>query len=338
MTGKTHLQIGVLSYALVSTIPIFSSQTNIDQPNGLSIAGMIVAAAAALLPDADCYNSKINHMNPVMETASGVVDFIRKIIVTILNLLFTLGVGTLILLYRNPIIQALSKLEYTKDYPIPITYGTAALFFFLGFAGRKGVSFLRVIPIVGNLYNIILKMIYRGGNFLKKTLIKMIYVLSGLWLMWYNYMYIHDPYLYMIGVLFIFTGIFPHRTFLHALEGFMMFQLAFGYVAGKLGYENLKLAFFIGYFSHLYLTDLLTKQGVPLSAIPLLLHKLGIRKKLKKYKWYRAMDKVLSVRLKLPIMSTGTTWGNLFEGCYTLIFFIAFAVYFVKSKSNIVIM
>mgnify|MGYP007040106842 FL=1 len=63
--------------------------------------------------------------------------------------------------------------------------------------------------------------------------------------------------------------------------------------------------------SHLYLADIFTESGIPLSFIPYIIQKLGLEEKMKDNMVYKA----LSIRLRIKLMGTGSGW----EGIYCAI-------------------
>ncbi|MBB6217158.1 membrane-bound metal-dependent hydrolase YbcI (DUF457 family) [Anaerosolibacter carboniphilus] len=335
MMGKTHFQIGVLSYVIASTVPAFNVLPFEGVAQSLTIAGMAVAGMAGLMADADSQHSKINHLNPVTGMAKGAINTLERIIETIIGFVFTLGIGVYILFNPGAFIGILSSLEPTKDYAITITYAAAILFILLGFMGRKGRYLLRNIPVIGNLYEGIMSIVYKGGNFLKRGAMILIYGGTGAGIIRYSYLNGGNIYLYLIGLLFIGIAIFPHRSFLHSIEGFILFAIAAWYLGNKIGHAWIMQPFMIGYFSHLYLTDALTKEGVPLSIIPMIINKLGLKKKLKRFKVYQIINSVLSFRVRLPLMSTGSTWGNIFESCYVIVLLIVAVSSFIVFNGNI---
>ncbi|RCX10409.1 LexA-binding, inner membrane-associated putative hydrolase, partial [Anaerobacterium chartisolvens] len=151
----------------------------------------------------------------------------------------------------------------------------------------------------------------------------------------YNLNSTGDGVVYLAGLLLIATAIFPHRSFLHSTEGLVLYSICAFYLAGKLGYAYLGNAFFLGYASHLYLADMFTKEGIPLSVIPMILKKAGVHKVLKKYTLYRAVYGVLDIRLRLPLSSTGSKSGDRLEGAYVLLLLIACAAAFLISGAGI---
>ncbi|MEW9123796.1 MAG: metal-dependent hydrolase [Thermotaleaceae bacterium] len=336
MMAKAHIKIGVLSYILVNTLPYFSKIPFIHGGRGeITVAAACAAGAAALMVDADSQHSKINQLNPITGTANKAIGSGEEFLRNILKMVFTIGTGITILYLREEIYSALYSIQQLRSYINWIIYGAAALFLLLGISGKNGERKLRNIPILGKAYKGVLSIINQGGNLLKRSLMVISYGGVSLWILRYNYYHSQDPMLYIIGGLFIAAVIFPHRSFFHSLEGLLVFGAAVTYLTRKIGYPQLNQAFIIGYFSHIYLADILTKEGVPLSSIPMIFEKIGLHKLFKRYVLYRTIHKILSTRLRLPIMSTGTTSGNVIEEAYSLSLLVLSVVSFMVFGAEI---
>lgn len=334
MMGRTHFKIGMLTYAIAVTAPVYMNQ-NMMRHRSVSLIGILAAGIAALVVDADCGDSKINRANPITGTAIKTAEFFERVMKKIIRIVFTFGGGG-ILLYYSPRILSLMKNIQVLDIgkrATSIVYGTAALFIILGILGYKGEKLLRKMPVVGHAYTAILKALHKFTSSIKRVLLLLIYVGTGSWMMLFNYNNLQDPMLYIIGVLFICTAVFPHRTFLHSPEGLILFSIAVVYVVKRLGLEHLSFPIIIGYASHLYLGDIFTAEGVPLSSIPLIFEKVGLHRILKKFRWYNKLFQLLDKRISITLMSTGTKWGNIFESICVIA--LAIAVVAIYTSINI---
>lgn len=320
MMGVTHYRLGAIYYVLLSMLLV--SLGTVIMPNvdkRITILGIIVAAFGGLMPDADSQHSKINKMNPLLHVSSGFIEFMEKLIKNVLKIALTIGLGSLILFYSNRLILELNKITI---------YSKAIVYIFAGILIVTGIlsnNFIKHVPALGSIYKMLMTSIEKFSNIIKRSLMIFMYSGFGVAIIIYNKLaHKEDVYLYFIAVLFIFIGIFPHRTFLHSLEGLVLSTFAFWYVTKIFGYSNLTWAFFIGYASHLYLADIFTNQGVPLSIIPNILKFL----KLEKIAGISLIYKILKIKLKIPLMSTGTTVGNIVEfGYVILVLIITIAIY-----------
>lgn len=126
------------------------------------------------------------------------------------------------------------------------------------------------------------------------------------------------------GIFLIMIPRFPHRTLTHTPEGMLMAYMGVSYITNLTKTPQYGVAFMVGYFSHLYLTDLLTKRGVYISIIPYILRKLKpiipkkIWVKISRSSLYKNMNKSISLHL----MSTGSKRGDFFENLYTTVFYL----------------
>ncbi|MBU3173326.1 metal-dependent hydrolase [Clostridium estertheticum] len=337
MNGSAHRKIALISYSIVATVPVINSfplfnNSLIHVNKGISLAGLFLAGLAGLLVDSDTLHSKISHMNPAMNVINGTVGLIENILKIVLRLLIGVGLGILILKYSNNIIDQFSTIKAIKPYASIITYLIASIFIFSGVTNEK---VLRNVPLIGSLYNSLANVLGNISNLMKRLSMFLLYAGSGVFLILYNIKHVNDIYLYIISLLLISIAIFPHRTFLHSLEGAAAFTISASYLLSKIGYSELTGCFFIGYMSHIYWADIFTKEGVPLLSTPLLLAKL-----LKKLHLHnevaRTIEKIGSIKLRLPPhITTGSTMGNLFENIYILILFILAVVAFIKFGPGI---
>ncbi len=317
MNGRAHWKISALSCAIVSIVPMVNSlaifnNKFISIPKGISLVGLGVAAIAGLAVDADSQHSKISHMNPVTGAANGIIGMVENIIKIVIRLLLGVGVGLVILKYSKVLIGQIEGIKALKEYAALITYSIAAVFIFAGIASERT---LRRMPVVGLVYRDISALINAGANVIKRIAMFLIYAGSGALIIIYNMHNTNDINLYSIAGLLIAIAIFPHRTFLHSIEGTIVFSISMAYLFNKIGYRELTGYFVIGYIAHIYWADIFTKEGVPLFSTPIIikkiLEKFGVKNEI--------LDMLAKFKLKLPpFISTGSLSGNLFENVYIL--------------------
>ncbi|MBZ9687154.1 metal-dependent hydrolase [Clostridium estertheticum] len=330
MNGRSHQKIAMLSYAIVATIPTVNSMIlfnnkYIHVPMGISLIGLATAGLSGLLVDADSQHSKINHMNPLTGTSNKVISDIEKILKFLLRLFLGIGLGALILWYSKTIIGELAGIKYISKYAQIITYAISFIFIVLGVTSER--NFKR-IPIIGLVYKKLSSIINVGSHDFIRIAMFLTYAGSSTILAVYNFTNLKDANIYLICILLIGIATFPHRTFLHSIEGVTIFTISASYVFNKLGYEYLTGCFFVGYISHIYWADIFTKEGVPVLSMPRfiaeLLKKLGFHNKL-----VHALEKIGKVKLKLPPhITTGSDTGNLFEIIYILLLFVVVVIGF----------
>lgn len=337
MNGKTHQKIAMLSYAIVATIPAINSMLifnnkYIHVPMGISLIGLATAGVSGLLVDADSQHSKINHMNPLTGTSNKVINDLEKILKLLLRLILGVGLGALILWYSKTITGELAEIKYISEYAHIniyahiLTYSMAFIFVVLGVTNER--NFKR-IPIIGSVYKKLSDIISVGSNDFVRIAMFLTYAGSSIILAIYNFTNLKDPNIYLICILLIGIATFPHRTFLHSIEGVTIFTISASYVFNKLGYEYLTGCFFVGYISHIYWADIFTKEGVPVFSMPRfivsLLKKLGFHNKLVHF-----LEKISKFKLKLPPhITTGSDAGNLFEVIYILLLFVVVVIGFI---------
>ena len=330
MNGRAHQKIAMLSYAIVATIPIINSMPifsnkYIHVPMGISLVGLGTAALAGLIVDADSQNSKISHMNPLTGTSNKVISNIDNLLKLMLKLLLGVGFGALILWYSKTIIGSLIKIKYIGKYAKMCTYFMSFIFIVLGVINEKS---FKKIPIIGLVYKKLSSTISVGSHNFKRIAMFLTYIGSSIILAIYNFTNLNDAFIYLICILLICIATFPHRTFLHSIEGITIFTISASYVFNKLGYEYLTGCFFVGYISHIYWADIFTKEGVPILSIPRfiaeLLKRLGLRNK-----FVNILEKIGRFKIKLPPhITTGSDTGNLFEVIYIIALFIVAVVGF----------
>ncbi|MCB2295043.1 metal-dependent hydrolase [Clostridium algoriphilum] len=330
MNGSSHQKIAMLSYAIVATIPIINSMPifsnkYIHVPMGISLIGLGTAALAGLIVDADSQNSKISRMNPLTGTSNKIISNIDNSLKLLLRLLLGVGFGALILWYSKTIIGSLIKIKYIGKYAEMCTYFMSFIFIVLGVINEKS---FKKIPIIGFVYKKLSSTISVGSNNFKRIAMFLTYIGSSIILAIYNFTNLNDAFIYLICILLICIATFPHRTFLHSIEGVTIFTISASYVFNKLGYEYLTGCFFVGYVSHIYWADIFTKEGVPILSMPRfiaeLLKRLGLHNK-----FVNILEKIGRFKLKLPPhITTGSDTGNLFEVIYIIALFIVAVIGF----------
>ncbi|MBU3159168.1 metal-dependent hydrolase [Clostridium frigoris] len=330
MNGRSHQKIAMLSYAIVATVPIINSMTLFNNryihiPMGISFIGLGTACLSGLLVDADSQNSKINHMNPLIGTSNIVTNDTEKLLKLLLRLSLSVVLCALTLIYSAKIIAQLTTITYIGNYAKFCTYFMAFIFMVIGIANDKTY---KKIPILGLVYKKLSFLINKGSNTFKRTTMFLTYIGASFILVLYNIANTNDIFIYIICLLLICIAVFPHRSFLHSIEGVIIFTISASYIFKKLGYEYLTGCFFVGYISHIYWGDIFTKEGIPLLSTPRfiaeLLKKIGIRNN-----FVYVFQKIGKFKLKLPPhITTGSDVGNLFEVIYIIILFIIFVVSF----------
>lgn len=91
-----------------------------------------------------------------------------------------------------------------------------------------------------------------------------LYICSGIIVLWFDYMYTHQPAYKALGIALIAVGLSSHRNGLtHSLLGMIIFTFIVGYLGNKYNLKNITHYFIIGYSLHL-LCDMSTNRGVPL--------------------------------------------------------------------------
>lgn len=330
MNGRAHWKIATLSCAIVSIIPVVNklaifNNKFIHVPSGVSIVGLGIAAIAGLAVDADSQHSMINHMNPVTGSANGIIGMVENLLKLAVRLILGVGMGWIVYKYSKVIIHQLEAIKAVKQYATIITYTLAGLLVFCGIASER---ILIRIPIIGLLYSSISGVIDSGANVVKRVSNFIIYGGSAAFIIIYNMRNTNDINLYIIALLLIAIAIFPHRTFLHSIEGTVVFSISISYLLNKIGYKYLTGYFVVGYLSHIYWADSLTKEGVPLFSTPIILkmilEKFGIKN--------NVIDRLAKFKIRLPpSVSTGSPTGNLFETVYifalVVVVIIAYKVY-----------
>ncbi len=211
---------------------------------------------AALLPDADSQHSLINVHNPAIGATNYIWGLMETVMERLVRLVFSLSLGLMLIRYNG-------SFNYHRFIPAAASI-LGGLLIVWGIIGSND-KWIKKIPLIGHMYFSILSGNRKLFNTIKRVAMILIYGGAGLGIMIYNYHASGDFITYIIGMVLIGIAIFPHRTFLHSMKGFVMMNISVAYLGKQLGYEQIFVPFFIGYFSHLYLADIFTKEGVPLS-------------------------------------------------------------------------
>lgn len=330
MMGKTHYKLGALWYITFIVVPFVPFIPIKDQ--ALTFAGILAAALGGLMPDMDSQHSKINHLNPATGIANKVIDLVEDMLLAAIQLMFTVGLGILIFLNSKYLINQIAGI-FPSLAPA-LVYGTAILFIAIGLMNRKMVKHM---PIIKNIYYILSNGLDKSLSLIKKVIMFLVYGGSGIFLIIYNFSTWNDIYIYLTGILLITIAIFPHRSFLHSSEGLILFSIVALYLAQKTGYQYLGWAFIIGYASHLYLADMFTNSGVPLSILPKILEKTRLDSILEDYRFYKVFKGIFGIRLRVPLISTGTKSGNYIEFGYVVGMIIVVIFCIVSFGTNITV-
>lgn len=299
MMGRTHYMLGILYYILLGIMPMFTV-VNFSN-NREMIIGILAAAVGAIFPDADSDHSLINSRNPVFKSYNITVNRYKKSLKKVFAFTFFSFFAILAALY----IYKYNQNDYTKFSILVIIS-----LIILAINGVK-VGEKLYIPILTDG----LRAIDSGAARIKKIFMMTIYLSIGVICIYLSRGNIEGI---IWGAIFIFIAIFPHRTFLHSPEGIIIVTIAVKYLEKRLFVPNIWVAFFVGYFSHLYLADIFTNSGVPLSTLPLILRKIGLHRKLKRHGSYMKVYKILNKKLSIPLIKTGSKPGNVFEALYVV--------------------
>ena len=326
MNGKTHYKVGAMYYTLFASVPVLASSP-LGSGGKMTVLGIGAAMFGALVVDADTQSGSINQTNPGTAIPNMLVDTTANILKSLIRFLLFAGAGTAVIIYSDNI-KLLHGISGTRPYTTLITYSMAAFLFLLSVAGEKMAAKL---PIINIFYSVAGRIMDKSATAIKKLFRIGFYVGLGTSLIIYNSMEQINIVVYMAGLLLITIPFLRHRMFLHSIEGLVILSTVLGYTVLKLNYGYLQIPIVIGIISHLYLCDLFTNSGVPVSGILLyLLEKTGIHERLENKKAYFIFYRILSARLKIPLTSTGTAIGNLFEYIYVLLLAVIVAISFIK--------
>jgi len=328
--GKTHMRVGALSYGILNTV----TGIIVHKP-ALSIVPMLISGAVALFADADEKNSKVNRSNPVTGIPIKIVEKLERFLRWVVKLLLTFGLGGMLLYYSAKVRVTLSQAPFIGDNASATIYTAGIILILAGFISE---GFLRKIPLLGVIYEYTSVGLHNGTNIIKRLLFVLIYSGIGMAVIWYNYQNGSSIFIYLMGFLLIAVALFPHRTVLHSVDGFIVFSLCAWYVLYKFQHIFLLPPVIFGYFSHLFLADVFTNSGIPLSMFPTILKATRLHNMLSKYENYSKVFNILDIRIRLPLMSTGSDEGNMFEQLYVFVLLVLLIAIAYMSKAAIVIL
>lgn len=298
MMGRTHYALGVLYYILLCVIPAFTILNFTDGKT--MIIGILAAAIGSVFPDADSDHSIVNNRNPIFKTSNRLINNSKKLLKRFFAFTYFSIFAILIAIYM-----------YYNNSLSKGLIASIAVLIVLGFNGVKlGESIY--IPILTDG----LRSINAGATRIRKIFMTMVYLGIGCVCIYLSGGNIEGI---IWGIIFLSIAIFPHRTFLHSPSGIILVTIGVRYLEKRLNMYGISVAFFIGYFSHLYLADIFTNSGVPISTLPLILRKIGVHKNLKKNDIYMKIYSILNKKLSIPLIKTGSKFGKLFEGCYVIL-------------------
>mgnify|MGYP001587833394 CR=1 FL=1 len=175
-------------------------------------------------------------MGPLTGRSNKVVNDIEKLLKLLLRLILGIVLCALTLIYSTTIIVQLTRKNYIGEYAKLYTYCLAFIFLVIGITNEK---IYKKLPIIGLIYKKISSKMNKVSNNIKRITLFLAYIGSSVILVLYNISNTNDIYLYIICVLLICIAVFPHRSFLHSIEGVIIFTISASYIFNKLGYEDL---------------------------------------------------------------------------------------------------
>ncbi len=285
MLGRTHYKVGIAVY-IVLTIAFSTSGINLlkimNSNFNITIMGIFAAAIGGLFPDVDSKHSLVNQKNPL----SKIILKTMEVTGALANFLF---VGVFIILIFGIIFALTQHLKLSKEiYVMALLVGLL----FLSFSVMR--KFYKFVSI---------------------NIVHIVYIIIGTTIVAYNFLYVNDIGIYLIAILLMIMTFFKHRTFTHSIEAWLAFSFGAIHIASKFHHTDVGVAFSLGYFSHLYLADFLTVEGVSISFLFYTLHK----KRIIKNKFFKTIISLLGKKHSLKLMKTGSDAGNRFELVYTVI-------------------
>lgn len=247
-----------------------------------TLEGFVVVAASSILADIDEPGSMANRMNPL----TGALYFLEKVAQKLVKI--SVVIGLLVLTW--------TERELFMQLSIPTVSGLCVLSFLL-------ISFLfRIFDHLGRVF-------VRFG-------VRMLLFLFGSSLLFFSN---GNPAFILPGVFLLIAGYFRHRSVLHSPEAVILSSIGAYQLFLIVGRPDLLYPFTLGYSAHLYLGDIFTDHGVPISGIPYLLDALVTwfpqARKFRESKIMRALNK----KVTLPVFKTGTALGELGEGIYVIL-------------------
>lgn len=308
MRGQTHYKLGILYYILICILP--AAAVPIIFKTQFSFLGIGAAALGGLFPDIDCKNSLIYKRNPIFMATDEAVSILEQIFYFILKVCFTLIPGILIILNANKIIWEFQNYFEFQRLKV-ITYSLSIVFILTFFISKK---LLKKLPF----FNLILSCSQKTGWLLKKFIVFAFFFALGVLIWITNNHGGRDPLVYcIVGIIFLIPFL-NHRCFSHSIEGIIVFTWVMNYFFTSIDYSELTIPFLIGYFSHLYLADIFTKEGIPLLFLPYFLRRVGIHKRLNNFGIYKVLDQIFHRHIRIFIEPREQRKANTFEKGYIL--------------------
>lgn len=129
------------------------------------------------------------------------------------------------------------------------------------YAGALVAVFASLLPDIDHPKSVVNKYILPFKNKMAKLVL---YLCTGLLIIWFDYLYANLPVYKALGISFIVVAFSSHREGLtHSLLGMSIFTCIVGYVAKQYHLFNIIYYFCLGYGMHL-ICDMATNRGVPL--------------------------------------------------------------------------
>lgn len=323
MMGKTHYRLAILYYLMLCSIPALASIPLLSGINSISLAGILVAFLGAIWPDADTHHSLINNYNPITGVPNKLVDRTVKMILALVRLALTFGLSGILLYKLNYLVENLSSIGVPKDHAIKAIYVSTAVLFL---AGMLGEGFIRLIPGLSQIYLSSKKYLRIAADYVKRFVFLIAYVSCAIYMIVRNYNGSGSLAIYLGAVYIIIVAVFPHRTFLHSVEGLILSTYFAFKIFSEIGSPYLATIFMVSYATHLYLADAFTVQGVHIFFIGYLLKKSALHHKLIQKQWYKYLFTVLNFRLRIPLVATGTPSGARIEFAYVILILFCFGL------------
>lgn len=251
---------------MLSGCLVYSSYTMVTG-QALAIENVAVAAIAAIIADVDEPGAMFNRLNPV----TGSLYVGERLAVMAMNGFFLVGLACLFWTNR----------AYVMHQPAEILAGALVA---VGLVMACATSWIR------HWLRVLVRFSVRGLNL--GAGIALLYFSEG------------NPGMILPGVFLILAGLCRHRTILHSPEAVVLLTLGAYTLFSQIGRPELAIPVLVGYCTHLYLGDILTDDGVPLSAIPYLLKTvnrvLPVIEPLIRSRFVRLLDR----KLRIPLFVT----------------------------------
>ncbi|WP_113675753.1 metal-dependent hydrolase [Vallitalea guaymasensis] len=295
MTGKTHIKVGLLFYVLLSLlVGKIVWLMNLFPEINYDYLSICVLILASIFPDIDEHNAMINTKNPIFKISNRIAYKFKEILKWLTVIIVYLCVSYSLYMHYIATNNSL--------------FLVISVFLILLSLLNRNIG--KYIPFI----NVIYKVLDKGYQVFRKYLYILVFCSLGLYLILYSNIFLYKIW----GVLSILIALMPHRSFMHsAAEGFVSVNILVYMTLNNLGYNYLFLPFFLGYFTHLFLADIFTYTGLPLfSLIPIFCNKI-IRKN-------GVLYKILNLRLRIPLMRTGSSREHIYVGLLIIITIIAY--------------